>query len=52
MIAQEVQEIDNNLVKKQKENDLLYINDYKLLMYVVKAIQELNKKVEELEKKL
>lgn len=50
LIAQEVEKIDKSLV--YYNNDILSIDSFKMLNIALKAIQELNKKVEELTKKL
>lgn len=42
VIAQELYQIDNTLVDKKEKSQYLFLNEKKLLMYALKAIQELN----------
>lgn len=51
-IAQDLEQIDPTWVQKFGEDDTLYLDTHKLLMAAMHGIQQLNKKVEELEKKL
>ena len=56
-VAQQVQSVDDSLVvndmdDKQTFNDHLRINYYDTIPYLIKAVQELSQKVENLEEQL
>ena len=52
VIAQELYDIDSTLVDKKEKSQFLYLNEKKLLMYSLKAAQELLEAVKILEKEI